>query len=139
MEETANNLPFSKNSILGNFSNLLKIVGVSAFLLMPELAEVHSYARSINEWSNGVVFDGVEKHATGKGPDVSLWVTGLFTLFARARGKELKLVLTPQRGSDLEVTFRHGLVGIWEWSLLSSLPKHTHIHFASSSAGKALW
>lgn len=106
---------------------------------MPELAEIHSYARNINGWTHNVVFDEVVKHATGKGPDLSLILIWPFSIFAQARGKELQLTFTRQ-GSEQnsEATFRHGLVGIWEWAPIKRLPKHTHIHFGSSSAGHAL-
>ena len=114
--------------------------GVILFPSMPELAEIHSYARNINGWTHNVVFDEVVKNVTGKGPDLSLLVTWPFTIFAQARGKELKLTLTRVSSEQtLEATFRHGLVGIWEWAPKKSLPKHTHIYFSSSSTGHALW
>ena len=108
---------------------------------MPELAEIHSYARNINEWCSGLYFDGITKRATGKGVDVSLLVSGRFTLFAQARGKELKLTIQPETSphSPIHVTFRHGLVGIWKWAKTQHIPKHAHIYFESSSASHSLW
>ena len=107
---------------------------------MPELAEIHSYARNINQWTEGVTFDSVTKMPTGKGPDISFLVSGRFTLFALARGKELRLTITPESSSStVEVTFRHGLVGIWMYASGKSIPKHTHIYFYSSSSNHSLW
>ena len=107
---------------------------------MPELAEIHSYARNINEWSEGVLFDSITKMPTGKGPDISLDFTGKYSIFAQARGKELMLTLTKEsNGSVFKVTFRHGLVGIWQCEPTKSIPKHTHIYFSSLSSGKSIW
>lgn len=103
---------------------------------MPELAEIHSYARNINEWVTGVTFEHINKQPTGKGPDISLTVRQPFSIFAKARGKELQLTLGHKAGGT-EVTFRHGLVGIWEWVPKGKEPKHTQISFSSNS--NSLW
>jgi len=62
-----------------------------------------------------------------------------YKLSAKARGKELLITCTAADGIDMQVTicFNHGLVGGWQWTPSSLLPKDARLMFNTST--HSLW
>eukprot|EP01094_Clydonella_sp_ATCC50884_P018709 TRINITY_DN3509_c0_g1_i1.p1 TRINITY_DN3509_c0_g1~~TRINITY_DN3509_c0_g1_i1.p1 ORF type:complete len:403 (-),score=126.95 TRINITY_DN3509_c0_g1_i1:190-1311(-) len=105
---------------------------------MPELSEIHLFASLINEWSYGLTFVGTTRNPSAKSEDLLQHVSFDYTIFAEARGKELKLRLCAVSGDrEVDVTFRHGLVGRWEWKQ-HSFPPATQIRFDARDAKGSL-
>jgi predicted NAD/FAD-dependent oxidoreductase len=97
---------------------------------MPELAEIHQFASSINEWAWGSSITQVYREAGCSQGDDLVFASPLpplpWLLHAEARGKELKINISVVGDLDAStcasgsVTFTHGLVGHWE-----ALPNHS--------------
>ncbi|XP_030352989.1 endonuclease 8-like 1 isoform X2 [Strigops habroptila] len=74
--------------------------GVSGPAAMPECPELHLAGRYINEECGALVFSGgVERSAVGRGPEVP-FSSEAYRISAAARGKELRLTLTPLESAD---------------------------------------
>ncbi|XP_062468202.1 endonuclease 8-like 1 [Pezoporus occidentalis] len=98
---------------------------------MPECPELHLAGRYINEACGALVFSGgVERSAVGRGPEVP-FSSEAYRISATARGKELRLTLTPlgSAGAPQELVFRFGMSGSFRLCPAAELPRHAHLRF----------
>ncbi|KAM8987224.1 endonuclease 8-like 1 [Ara ararauna] len=105
--------------------------GVSGAAVMPEGPELHLAGRYINEACGALVFaGGVERSAVGRGPEVP-FSSEAYRISAAARGKELRLTLTPlgSAGAPQELVFRFGMSGSFRLYPAAQLPRHAHLRF----------
>ncbi|XP_030901869.2 endonuclease 8-like 1 [Melopsittacus undulatus] len=105
--------------------------GVSGPAAMPEGPELHLAGRYINEACGALVFSGgVERSAVGRGPEVP-FSSEAYRISAAARGKELRLTLTPlgSAGAPQELVFRFGMSGSFRLCPAEQLPRHAHLRF----------
>lgn len=104
---------------------------VSCPATMPECPELHLAGRYINEACGALVFSGgVERSAVGRGPEVP-FSSEAYRISAAARGKELRLTLTPlgSSGAPQELVFRFGMSGSFRLCPAAQLPRHAHLRF----------
>ncbi|XP_078541227.1 endonuclease 8-like 1 isoform X2 [Lissotriton helveticus] len=116
---------------------------------MPEGPELHLAARYVNSVCEGVVFSGqVEKSEVSKNPEVPFSSQG-YRITATARGKEMKLSLTPIKWEEksptkghakqglatteeeepMDIVFRFGMSGTFRFTPEDEVPKHAHLRF----------
>lgn len=111
---------------------------------MPEGPELHLASVFVNTVCAGVVFTGaVEKSEVSKGPEVP-FASDAYRISATARGKEVRLTLTPVKTDTrregksglnhgpAHVVFRFGMSGYFRFTAASELPKHSHLRFYTS-------
>ncbi|XP_069078260.1 endonuclease 8-like 1 isoform X1 [Pleurodeles waltl] len=116
---------------------------------MPEGPELHLAARYVNSVCEGVIFSGqVEKSEVSKNPEVPFSSQG-YRITATARGKEVKLSLTPikweakspmkghakqclkttEKEEPMDLVFRFGMSGTFRFTPADDVPKHAHLRF----------
>jgi len=105
---------------------------------MPEIAEIHSFASSINEWASNVAITSIHRGRTAKGPDFSIGLPlARWSIFASARGKELAIDISPAtsdtKADRVTVTFTHGLVGQWQRHPRSAIPVFCQVAFLTAT------
>ena len=129
---------------------------------MPEGPELHLSSQFINSISKGRIFTGkVRKNPIHKCADV-VWDVAAYTISAASCGKELKLFLQSLKteqdvkpriengivdsrngGTDsdsgspaerLQILFKFGMSGKFEFTSASELPKHAHLSFYTKAA-----
>jgi hypothetical protein len=85
---------------------------------MPELPEIHNFARTIQEQAAHRTFNRIvqPRVAEPKWPQIdsrgAFEAQAPFTLSAVARGKELQLTMVLPNGLSIDFVFNHGLVPI---------------------------
>ncbi|XP_032964896.1 endonuclease 8-like 1 isoform X2 [Rhinolophus ferrumequinum] len=101
---------------------------------MPEGPELHLASRFVNEACRGLVFGGcVEKSPISRNPEVP-FESSAYHISASARGKELRLTLSPLPGAQpsrepLALVFRFGMSGSFQLAPGDALPAHAHLRF----------
>lgn len=101
---------------------------------MPEGPELHLASHFVNEICKGLVFGGcVEKSSVSRNPEVP-FESSAYHISALARGKELRLTLSPLPGSHppqkpLSLVFRFGMSGSFQLVPAEALPRHAHLRF----------
>ncbi|XP_040198801.1 endonuclease 8-like 1 isoform X2 [Rana temporaria] len=98
---------------------------------MPEGPELHLSGLFANRVCAGLHFAGkVEKSAVSKNSEVP-FCNPKYTISAVARGKEVKLILTPalNKNDPASVIFRFGMSGSFKFTTEDNLPKHAHLRF----------
>lgn len=98
---------------------------------MPEGPELHLSGLYANRVCAGLHFAGkVEKSAVSKNSEVP-FCNPKYTISAVARGKEVKLILTPasDKNEAASVIFRFGMSGSFKFTTEDDLPKHAHLRF----------
>ncbi|XP_007947135.1 endonuclease 8-like 1 [Orycteropus afer afer] len=101
---------------------------------MPEGPELHLASLFVNETCKGLVFGGcVEKSSVSKNPEVP-FESSAYSISATARGKELRLTLSPLPGGHppqepLALIFRFGMTGSFQLTPGDALPPHAHLRF----------
>nr|BAB28790.1 unnamed protein product [Mus musculus] len=101
---------------------------------MPEGPELHLASHFVNETCKGLVFGGcVEKSSVSRNPEVP-FESSAYHISALARGKELRLTLSPLPGSQppqkpLSLVFRFGMSGSFQLVPAEALPRHAHLRF----------
>lgn len=109
---------------------------------MPELAEVRLTADFINRTSAGKRFFGVWKNPVHKlgGIDLSPYISDgeFFTLEAKSRGKELKIVATPESSEQFSFMFTLGMGGHFSFNEIANRAKHTHFSILSHDGNSEL-
>lgn len=116
---------------------------------MPEGPELHIAARYVNSVCEGIIFSGqVEKSEVSKNPEVPFSSQG-YQITATARGKEMKLSLTPIKWEEksptkghakqglatteeeqpMDIVFRFGMSGTFRFTPEDEVPKHAHLRF----------
>lgn len=101
---------------------------------MPEGPELHLASHFVNETCKGLVFGGcVEKSSVSRNPEVP-FESSAYRISALARGKELRLTLSPLPGSQppqkpLSLVFRFGMSGSFQLVPAETLPRHAHLRF----------
>lgn len=101
---------------------------------MPEGPELHLASHFVNETCKGLVFGGcVEKSSVSRNPEVP-FESSAYHISASARGKELRLTLSPLPGSQppqkpLSLVFRFGMSGSFQMVPAEALPRHAHLRF----------
>nr|XP_020031458.1 endonuclease 8-like 1 isoform X4 [Castor canadensis] len=101
---------------------------------MPEGPELHLASLFVNETCRGLVFGGcVEKSSVSRNPEVP-FESSAYHISACARGKELRLTLTPAPGAQppqepLALVFRFGMSGSFQLAPAHALPPHAHLRF----------
>ncbi|XP_003784577.1 endonuclease 8-like 1 isoform X1 [Otolemur garnettii] len=110
---------------------------------MPEGPEVHLASHFVNEACGGLVFGGcVEKSPISRNPEVPFESTA-YCISASARGKELRLTLSPLPGAQppqepLALVFRFGMSGSFQLVPGDALPPHAHLRFYTAPPGPRL-
>ncbi|EGW03784.1 endonuclease 8-like 1 isoform X2 [Cricetulus griseus] len=101
---------------------------------MPEGPELHLASHFVNETCKGLVFGGcVEKSSVSRNPEVP-FESSAYHISALARGKELRLTLSPLPGAQppqeaLSLVFRFGMSGSFQLAPADALPPHAHLRF----------
>ncbi|XP_024896107.1 endonuclease 8-like 1 isoform X1 [Pteropus alecto] len=101
---------------------------------MPEGPELHLASHFVNEACRGLVFGGcVEKSPISRNPEVP-FESSAYHISALARGKELRLTLSPLPGAQplrepLALVFRFGMSGSFQLAPSDALPPHAHLRF----------
>ncbi|XP_051053497.1 endonuclease 8-like 1 isoform X3 [Phodopus roborovskii] len=101
---------------------------------MPEGPELHLASHFVNETCKGLVFGGcVEKSSVSRNPEVP-FESSAYHISALARGKELRLTLSPLPGAQppqkpLSLVFRFGMTGSFQLAPADALPLHAHLRF----------
>ncbi|XP_019480996.1 PREDICTED: endonuclease 8-like 1 isoform X3 [Hipposideros armiger] len=107
---------------------------------MPEGPELHLASRFVNEACRGLVFGGcVEKSPISRNPEVP-FESSAYHISASARGKELRLTLSPLLGAQpprepLALVFRFGMSGSFQLAPSDALPAHAHLRFYTAPPG----
>ncbi|XP_049708630.1 endonuclease 8-like 1 isoform X5 [Elephas maximus indicus] len=110
---------------------------------MPEGPELHLASLFVNEACRGLVFGGcVEKSSVSRNPEVP-FESSAYCISATARGKELRLTLSPLPGAQppqepLALVFRFGMSGSFQLVPRDTLPPHAHLRFYTVSPGPQL-
>ncbi|XP_023568489.1 endonuclease 8-like 1 isoform X3 [Octodon degus] len=105
---------------------------------MPEGPELHLASRFVNLACRGLVFCGaVEKSPVSRNPEVP-FESSAYCISATARGKELRLTLSPLPGAQparepLALVFRFGMTGSFQLAPAEALPPHAHLRFYTAS------
>ncbi|XP_007120781.3 endonuclease 8-like 1 isoform X2 [Physeter macrocephalus] len=101
---------------------------------MPEGPELHLASHFVNEACRELVFGGcVEKSPVSRNPEVP-FESSAYHISALARGKELRLTLSPLPGAQpprgpLALVFRFGMTGSFQLVPSDALPPHAHLRF----------
>uniref|UniRef100_A0A8C3W9P3 Endonuclease 8-like 1 n=1 Tax=Catagonus wagneri TaxID=51154 RepID=A0A8C3W9P3_9CETA len=101
---------------------------------MPEGPELHLASQFVNEACQELVFGGcVEKSPVSRNPEVP-FESSAYHISALARGKELRLTLSPLPGAQppqepLALVFRFGMTGSFQLVPSDALPPHAHLRF----------
>ncbi|XP_054556067.1 endonuclease 8-like 1 isoform X2 [Talpa occidentalis] len=107
---------------------------------MPEGPELHLASHFVNQACEGLVFSGrVEKSLVSRNPEVP-FESSAYRIAASARGKELRLTLSPEPGAQpprepLAVVFRFGMSGSFQLAPSDALPPHAHLRFHTAPPG----
>lgn len=110
---------------------------------MPEGPELHLASHFVNESCRGLVFGGcVEKSPISRNPEVP-FQSSAYHISALARGKELRLTLSPLPGAQplqepLALVFRFGMSGSFQLAPSDALPPHAHLRFYTAPPGPRL-
>nr|XP_012590892.1 endonuclease 8-like 1 isoform X2 [Microcebus murinus] len=110
---------------------------------MPEGPELHLASHFVNEACRGLVFGGcVEKSSISRNPEVP-FESSAYCISASARGKELRLSLSPLPGAQppqepLALVFRFGMSGSFQLVPGDALPPHAHLRFYTAPPGPRL-
>ncbi|XP_037689310.1 endonuclease 8-like 1 isoform X8 [Choloepus didactylus] len=110
---------------------------------MPEGPELHLASQFVNETCGGLVFGGcVEKSAVSRNPEVP-FESSAYRISAAARGKELRLTLSPLPGAQpqqepLALVFRFGMSGSFQVAPSDALPPHAHLRFYTAAPSPQL-
>ncbi|XP_008061912.1 endonuclease 8-like 1 [Carlito syrichta] len=110
---------------------------------MPEGPELHLASLFVNEACRGLVFGGrVEKSSVSRNPEVP-FESSAYHISACARGKELRLALSPLPGArppqePLTIVFRFGMSGCFQLVPGDALPRHAHLRFYTAPPGPQL-
>ncbi|KAM6149456.1 endonuclease 8-like 1 isoform 1-T1 [Erethizon dorsatum] len=110
---------------------------------MPEGPEMHLASRFVNQACRGLVFCGaVEKSLVSRNPEVP-FESSAYCISATARGKELRLTLSPLPGAQpprepLALVFRFGMTGSFQLAPAEALPPHAHLRFYTASPAPRL-
>ncbi|XP_006866534.1 PREDICTED: endonuclease 8-like 1 [Chrysochloris asiatica] len=110
---------------------------------MPEGPELHLASIFVNEACSGLVFGGcVEKSSVSRNPEVP-FESSAYSISATARGKELRLILSPLPGAQppqepLALVFRFGMTGSFQLVPADVLPPHAHLRFYTAPPGSRL-
>ncbi|XP_054572651.1 endonuclease 8-like 1 isoform X5 [Eptesicus fuscus] len=110
---------------------------------MPEGPELHLASRFVNEACRGLVFGGcVEKSPISRNPEVP-FESSAYCISASARGKELRLTLSPLPGAQpprepLALIFHFGMSGSFQLAPSNALPPHAHLRFYTAPPGPQL-
>ncbi|XP_030670662.1 endonuclease 8-like 1 isoform X4 [Nomascus leucogenys] len=112
-------------------------------LRMPEGPELHLASQFVNEACRALVFGGcVEKSSVSRNPEVP-FESSAYRISASARGKELRLILSPLPGAQppqepLALVFRFGMSGSFQLVPREELPRHAHLRFYTAPSGPRL-
>ncbi|XP_078189946.1 uncharacterized protein LOC100405885 isoform X2 [Callithrix jacchus] len=112
-------------------------------LRMPEGPELHLASQFVNEACRALVFGGcVEKSPVSRNPEVP-FESSAYRISASARGKELRLTLSPLPGAQppqepLALVFRFGMSGSFQLVPRRELPRHAHLSFYTALPGPQL-
>ncbi|CAL8356216.1 unnamed protein product [Lota lota] len=107
---------------------------------MPEGPELHLASLFVNRVCEGVVFTGpVRKSVVSKNCDVA-FTCEAYRISAASRGKEVKLTLMPVKSDvnegsaerPMDIVFRFGMSGYFQFTSEDELPKHSHLRFFSN-------
>ncbi|XP_078189889.1 endonuclease 8-like 1 isoform X3 [Callithrix jacchus] len=110
---------------------------------MPEGPELHLASQFVNEACRALVFGGcVEKSPVSRNPEVP-FESSAYRISASARGKELRLTLSPLPGAQppqepLALVFRFGMSGSFQLVPRGELPRHAHLRFYTAPPGPQL-
>ncbi|XP_059861564.1 endonuclease 8-like 1 isoform X3 [Delphinus delphis] len=110
---------------------------------MPEGPELHLASHFVNEACSELVFGGcVEKSPVSRNPEVP-FESSAYHISALARGKELRLTLSPLPGAQpprgpLALVFRFGMTGSFQLVPSDALPSHAHLRFYTAPPGPRL-
>ncbi|XP_059512475.1 endonuclease 8-like 1 isoform X4 [Myotis daubentonii] len=110
---------------------------------MPEGPELHLASQFVNEACRGLVFGGcVEKSPISRNPEVP-FESSAYYISASARGKELRLTLSPLPGAQppqepLALIFHFGMSGSFQLAPSNALPPHAHLRFYTAPPGPQL-
>nr|XP_030730797.1 endonuclease 8-like 1 isoform X2 [Globicephala melas] len=110
---------------------------------MPEGPELHLASHFVNEACSELVFGGcVEKSPVSRNPEVP-FESSAYHISALARGKELRLTLSPLPGAQpprgpLALVFRFGMTGSFQLVPSDALPPHAHLRFYTAPPGPRL-
>ncbi|KAL4837300.1 hypothetical protein H8958_019406 [Nasalis larvatus] len=110
---------------------------------MPEGPELHLASQFVNEACGALVFGGcVEKSSVSRNPEVP-FESSAYRISASARGKELRLILSPLPGArppqePLALVFRFGMSGSFQLVPYEELPRHAHLRFYTAPPGPRL-
>lgn len=110
---------------------------------MPEGPELHLASQFVNEACRALVFGGcVEKSSVSRNPEVP-FESSAYRISASARGKELRLILSPLPGAQpqqepLALVFRFGMSGSFQLVPREELPRHAHLRFYTAPPGPRL-
>ncbi|XP_015426526.1 PREDICTED: endonuclease 8-like 1 isoform X10 [Myotis davidii] len=107
---------------------------------MPEGPELHLASQFVNEACRGLVFGGcVEKSPISRNPEVP-FESSAYYISASARGKELRLTLSPLPGAQppqepVALIFHFGMSGSFQLVPSNALPPHAHLRFYTAPPG----
>ncbi|XP_045704468.1 endonuclease 8-like 1 isoform X2 [Phyllostomus hastatus] len=110
---------------------------------MPEGPELHLASHFVNEACRGLVFGGcVEKSPVSRNPEVP-FESSAYYISASARGKELRLTLSPLPGAQpsrepMALMFHFGMSGSFQLVPSNALPPHAHLRFYTAPPGPRL-
>ncbi|XP_045442599.1 endonuclease 8-like 1 isoform X4 [Pipistrellus kuhlii] len=110
---------------------------------MPEGPELHLASQFVNKACRGLVFGGrVEKSPISRNPEVP-FESSAYHISASARGKELRLTLSPLPGAQppqepLSLIFHFGMSGSFQLAPSNALPPHAHLRFYTAPPGPQL-
>lgn len=110
---------------------------------MPEGPELHLASHFVNEACRGLVFGGcVEKSPVSRNPEVP-FESSAYYISASARGKELRLTLSPLPGAQpsrepMALIFHFGMSGSFQLVPSNELPPHAHLRFYTAPPGPRL-
>ncbi|XP_035883559.1 endonuclease 8-like 1 isoform X1 [Phyllostomus discolor] len=110
---------------------------------MPEGPELHLASHFVNEACRGLVFGGcVEKSSVSRNPEVP-FESSAYYISASARGKELRLTLSPLPGAQpsqepMALIFHFGMSGSFQLVPSNALPPHAHLRFYTAPPGPRL-
>ncbi|XP_057344977.1 endonuclease 8-like 1 isoform X4 [Manis pentadactyla] len=110
---------------------------------MPEGPELHLASHFVNEACKGLVFGGcVDKSPVSRNPEVP-FESSAYCISASARGKELRLTLSPLPGAQppqepLALIFHFGMSGSFQLAPGDALPPHAHLRFYTAPPGPRL-
>ncbi|XP_054442171.1 endonuclease 8-like 1 isoform X2 [Pteronotus mesoamericanus] len=110
---------------------------------MPEGPELQLASHFVNKACKGLVFGGcVEKSPVSRNPEVP-FESSAYYISASARGKELRLTLSPLPGAQppqepLALIFHFGMSGSFQLVPSNALPPHAHLRFYTAPPGPRL-